>query len=510
MVFKTPGSSYLCIQQAGKVAPVGHKDKLPMKMHTTGYILRRFSLSATFFVRAFFFWITMLLSFGVLAQNASVNTEKYHAYRERLLAEFMVSSPGNEPGTGIPASIRHAGRAQMRWGDATINLSNLLAVLATEYRRLKDQGAPYEETIQELHRALLAKERLDAGAPVFFGADPGAVLPDGFFIRDDIPASFTRDWSAHNPAFLAYPHVRSDYTDPDFRLNEMSQDQVWNLIIGLALVAYLVDDTTTWHIPDYHGWRSYTLSERAMLAGFRIISAMQDQACFNFFLFRDGQLCFRYWHLRNPYTGLSVKRGSVPNFLKYGFAEAGRVITGNTYGDMHWANSRYGRLWFNLAAIFQYLQRMLPGGHYEYMYHTATTATVGHVWSTTQLIRMFNRHRYRPFNPTRQYEHLALVSCVLHSDCPVMLQKEKGWYQHLLDTAPMHGPFNYGPDGQSVKNYGVEYPFQDEYHHEWSSVNRFVWPERRGTGTIEAHKGEYNGLDYMLLYNLFYLVYGID
>ncbi len=468
--------------------------------------MSRFTRISALLITAFLFAVSFLG--GLLAQTPGMHAETYQVYRERLLSAFMVSSPGNEPGTGIPASLRHADQGLMYWGDATINLSNWMAVLATEYRLLKDSEEKVESTVEELHRALLAKERLDASAPVFFGSPNREALPDGFFIRDDVPESFTRDWSLHQPALQAFPDVKSDYTYPNIRVNEMSQDQVWNLIIGLSLVVRLVDDTTTWQLPDYHGWQRYTLRERAMLTGFRIIAALQDEVCIRPLPFRDQEFCLPYWHLRNPYTGESVFRGSGPNLLKFGFAEAGNVITGHAYGSMHWANSRHGRIWFSLSAGLQYLQRLGRDGSIERMYHAAATATVGHVWSTRQLVRLFNRNRSYFFMPNHQYEHLALISCILHGDCPPMLQREKAMYEHLLETAPRHGPFNYGDSDASVRHEGADYPHLDEYHHEWSSMNRFVWPQRRGDGTPEYFRGEYNGLDFMLLHNLFYLVYG--
>jgi hypothetical protein len=503
-------------------------------------------------IKHFFFvgWFFISLP-AVLAQSPELNAEKYWQYRERLLNEFMVSSEGNESGTNIPASIRHKGRGQMRWGDATINLSNYMAMLATEYSVLKQQGLPVHETLQELHRALLAMERLDAKAPAFYELDaseaytypktippsdtiPSEITPsdtilidtisfeiipseiiltseyalDGFFIRDDVPEDFTRQWSATHPALAGFPHVRSDYTDPDIRLNEMSQDQVWNLIIGLALVSHLVDDTSLWHIPEYHGHTLLSLGDRASMAAYRMIRAMQAEICLQPFDFWDRRWCVRYWHLYNPYLGQSVKRGSVPNLLKYGFAEAGNAITGYQYGNMHWSNSGNARIWFNVAGALQYLQRLRREKNVENIYHIATTATVGAVWNTAELVRLFNRHRKLFFRPDYQYEHLALISCVLHGDCPKILQKEEAYYRELLNSAPMHGPFNYGNDAPQEQGAMMHYQHGDEYHHEWSSVNRFVWPHRRGSGTIEAHKGEYNGLDYMMLYNLFYLVYG--
>ncbi len=458
-------------------------------------------------VYCFLCWWLLFMQ-TVSAQTPVLNAEKYWLYRERLLEEFMVSSSGNEAGTHIPASIRHMGRGQMRWGDATINMSNFMAVLATEYSLLKGQGHPTENTLQELHRALLAMERLDAIAPEFFNMAASERPLDGFFIRDDVPVNFTEQWSDVNPAFADYPNVRSDFSNPDIRLNEMSQDQVWNLIVGLSLIGHLVDDTTLYGIPEYHGSMLLTIADRAMIAAYRMIAAMQAQVCVAPFRFMEGRLCVQYWHLMNPYLGQSVKRGSGPTLLKFGFAEAGNVITGYRFGDMHWGNSRHARIWFNIAGSLQYLQRLKRLKNIGNLYHIATTATVGSVWSTRDLVRLFNRHRKFLSPPDHQYEHLALISCVLHGDCPKILQKEQAFYEGLLNTAPRHGPFNYGVDYQPAQGSLVHYPYWEEYHFEWSSVNRFVWPHRRGEGTIEVHKGEYNGLDYMLLYNLYGLVFG--
>lgn len=430
------------------------------------------------------------------SQTPGLNREKYDIYRGRLLDGFMVSSPGNEPGTNIPASVRNIYNRQMRWGDATINLSNYMAVLATEYALQKREGEPAGQTLKELHFALLAMERLDAGAGTFYGDSSIRYAPDGFFKRDDVPDTFTRDWVWKNPAFKEYPLVRSDFADQNIYLNEMSQDQVWNLIIGLSLISHLVDDTSYYNIPEYYGHNAYTLSQRSMMAAFRIIRAMQARKCFRLPLIGRNEVCLQYWHLRNPFTGRAVMRGSNPNFLKYGFAESGNYITGYAFGDMHWGNSASGAIWYNLSAIGQYLQRFVPGGHLEYMYYMGTTATVGNIWSTRRLVRLFNRHMEFPFTDYPQYEHLALISCVLHGDCPKILDKERARYENLLNIAPVSGPLNYG----SSPGYTMVY--------EWSSINRFVWPHRRGTGTSVFLQGEYNGLDYLLLYNLYKLVYG--
>jgi len=368
-------------------------------------------------------------------------------------------------------------------------------VLATEYALFKANNLPVEQTLLELHNSLMALERLDAGAGIFYSERNARPTPNGFFIRDDVPANFTKDWEWKNPSFSDYHWVKSDYIDQDIRLNEMSQDQVWHLIVGLALISHLVDDTTGWSVPQYHGPLRFTLSQRAMIAGYRIIEIMQDKSCLIHKKNGDGCLCVHFWHLKNPATGKKVKRGANPNFLKYGFAESGNLISQMAFGNLHWGNSQRGGIWYNLSKSFQYLQRFTASGNFEYIYYLGSTATVGHVWSTRDLIRIFNRHQKLPFIPNPQYEHFALISCILHDDCPKILQKEKPLYESLLDNAPMKGPFNYGYDPNNL------------YEHEWSSINRFVWPERKGTGTGEHHQGDYNGLDYMMLYNLYYLVY---
>jgi hypothetical protein len=63
----------------------------------------------------------------------------------------------------------------------------------------------------------------------------------------------------------------------------------------------------------------------------------------------------------------------------------------------------------------------------------------------------------------------------------------QGYYSALLDSAPAIGPFNYGNG-----NYG---------NWQWSSTSRNIHPIRRGD-SIPDFPGNYNGLDYMLIYNL--------
>lgn len=71
----------------------------------------------------------------------------------------------------------------------------------------------------------------------------------------------------------------------------------------------------------------------------------------------------------------------------------------------------------------------------------------------------------------------------------------KDYYRDLLDEAPCFGPYNY-----SDKCNSVLYPSTN-----WSSSSLIIHPENRGNCDPGSFIGDYNGLDYMLLFNLFYL-----
>jgi hypothetical protein len=86
----------------------------------------------------------------------------------------------------------------------------------------------------ELYRALLALERLDNVANAAFPA-PCTQTPalDGFFVRDDVPADLAGK-------FAGITTIESDFLDPTLTNQEESQDQVYHVQHGLALVVALV------------------------------------------------------------------------------------------------------------------------------------------------------------------------------------------------------------------------------------------------------------------------------
>ena len=133
------------------------------------------------------------------AATTQENLSKYTALRQRLTTQFMVVGEGQ--GESQPATERHDGQGFIKWSDGTINLGWYLGVLATEHA-MRSQPAVYpgatngdpkaaDKTLDELHAALFALERLDRVADAAFPAPCGqSPAVNGFFLRDDVPAGF--------------------------------------------------------------------------------------------------------------------------------------------------------------------------------------------------------------------------------------------------------------------------------------------------------------------------------
>ena len=191
--------------------------------------------------------LTLVLSaVSVEAQTTPDNLAKYWRLRERLTAEFL--SVGPAQGQSQPAQERHEAQGFIKFGDTTLVLGWYIGVLATEYELVRQPGrfpgadranaAQVNATLDELYYALLAMERLDETAESAFPSPcTQSTALNGFFLRDDVPG----DFHLRVPGGLTTTF--SDFVDPVLTNKEMSQDQVYHVLIGLSLVKRLVPDT---------------------------------------------------------------------------------------------------------------------------------------------------------------------------------------------------------------------------------------------------------------------------
>lgn len=501
---------------------------------------------------------------SIQAQRAApdeINFKKYWWYHYRLVNDFLVkgdckgcSEPANErdyqtvDATGIHTRT-------MKWGDQTISLGMYIGVLATEYRLLKNNGQPVDTTVEELYYALKAFNRLDEDAEEFYsspGTHPHSPYDlNGFFMRDDVNGNFLEDHPQIKNGKIATREVEfvdSDYGADDLRTNEMSHDQVWHMFMGLALVSSLVD-----HGENYHGMPlndltgNYDINREAKDIADRIMNCIRSHN----------------WIIKNPVTGQNVLRGPYVYELSYGAAEAGCFIENENVNEepgypVHTCNEYHDLISLGDAYLWNELGKP-HGGVYvttDEDYKVQVLAAIGKSWWTAMyplipnpmafLAGMFNYYNithpfefisnviaglsgmsFLPQNVTglelgiragiRDWQHLPLLLQVLHGGGSTV---SSSTYYDILDHAPCNGPYNFGYPANSA-------PF------EWSTDNRMLSPDRRGdfltnvptivnpiNGDVilQGHSigddrvfpfyGEYNGLDYMLYYNLYTLVNG--
>ncbi|MEM9072333.1 MAG: hypothetical protein AAGE52_27755 [Myxococcota bacterium] len=228
--------------------------------------------------------LAVLLGATTVQADTAEDLANYLRLRDRLQSEFVIEGEGQ--GEGIPAHLRIEEAGLVRWADATIDLGWYMGVLATELAML-DAPTRYpgltgnaDETAERLYEALAALERLDRIADASF-VEPECTQAEslnGFFIRDDVPGDFHLRFGA--------TQTRSDFLDPVVTNKEMSQDQVWHLMLGLSLTARFAGERTV---------RGRRLQSWAREQALRIMA----------FVAEDD------WRISNPACGdRSVARGS--------------------------------------------------------------------------------------------------------------------------------------------------------------------------------------------------------
>ncbi|MEJ5265989.1 MAG: hypothetical protein WHT29_11795 [Bacteroidales bacterium] len=449
----------------------------------------------------------------IKAQNPELNLIKYWNYRERLRKYFIAISPNNEKGTNIPASsITGNGYRTLSWGDGNGCLQYYIGLLATEYRLLKLFGLDYTNTRNELFYALKAVERLDITAEEYFRrglnkpvfctlAGTICIYSDtldhnGFFIRDDVDESikiFNNNLNKYTISSTYVNHINKNGLP-----YEQSKDNVWHYLLNLALVVKLVDDNEIKQLATDISYRMIKWMHKSLTYEVTLPCLDWPPLCTE----KIVDLC---WRIINPITNKDVEDGakvdeiygglcctSIDGF-SYGFAEAGNWITKK---ELHYSCSKDKKNWFInniLSPPFIVVNDKVTHSYDTYSYRSLATVagfdTIGG-WDTYEFLVLRSYEDY-----DHPYEHFPLIYTILHgrsSKFDDYYQTQFERYEDLLNSAPTCGTYNFG------KNNIPSRPSN------WSVSNRLVWPEKIDK---DDELGYYNGIDYMLLHNLFWLTY---
>jgi hypothetical protein len=394
------------------------------------------------------------------ADTTAQNLAKYHRLRQRLDTEF--ASVGPNQGQSQPAPERTDSAGLMKWGDGTIALGFYLGVLATEEYMLESpatfpgagggDAGQLDKTREELYYALLALERLDSSADAAFPA-PCTTTPalNGFFLRDDVPADFYT-------SFPGITTIQSDFIDPTLTNKEESQDQVYHVQHGLALVVGLVSPSVVVHGKALRDW-----------------AIQQAQRITQHFAQGD-------WEIRNPACGnRAVDRGDAAIGYSYGETLAASYVTAGTFSPT--TDAVWSTVWDSLRAPTN------PAyGHVDNLHMALAIMAVGDGYGadTPQVIATLAATQDWPLYPLL---HRALhpASAGFCATAAAVNARARA----MLDELPSDGePACPGPSGPAV--------------HGFTTHNRFI------RGKDQAYVGppgcvgiRYHGLDYMLLHNLY-------
>lgn len=470
----------------------------------------------------------------LFAQTTQLNAEKYLIYKKKLENYFLIKSdPLSFPhyGTYIPAHKRNPfpgfpNSGQIHWTDAGHTIGFYLATLAAEYaiHEHKNNDVGKENCLKDIVNVLKTIERLDylaeiryeSGSESLKKVGDSIIIPypypkgslNGFFIRDDVTRieifenSIANFWSKKGiKTFEQTPFVSSDY----WNHGEMSQDQVWNYLQGLALTQKLVktdqkfmDGEGEYVTPDY--WAQKIVA--------RIAKTMHSEVILNV---AGLKIPIKMWAIVNPATKKIVKRGGKPIDLVFNarlFGHAMNQITEMKFGDL-----RYG---FRPKLK---LKLPLPGYKHFNDHAKFALATIGnrqHAQTWDELLywskrcaKKYNKGMDKSYQKYT-YIHFPLMYILLHSpeiDASSAEFSDFISYVRLrLDQAPKEGQwrslYDLNEDGKKDKNDHPE-PF-------WSAGKRLVKPAGKdyiiNKNDPATQPWEYNGLDYMLLYNLHELV----
>lgn len=399
----------------------------------------------------------------ITAQTPEQNKRKYDFYRERFKKDFVYfSGDAAEQGSYIPVEIRRMydnGAVSLYWADGTWWLGHYVAVLSLEYARLKVENAPVESTLDELKQVLLTYRRLDMNAELCWNGEPER---NGFYLRDDISASMAATMNA--------AAIHSDYSykcgDTLTLSNSPSQDQAWASYVGLALAKKLVDNAE--------------IQKLVVETAEMFFKSMQHT---------DGKK--EYWEVANPVTGAVAQKRADIQWLRYAHAAAYEYLadTAITFGHAH--RSFWKNAWDFIQNNFMIDKR----GHFNW-YGVMTLSVVINEWGsgarniydwTVRCGQKLSSKRPDLQQPV-MFPHLPLVALLLHGYSGDKLLPSE-LYVEMLDAAHAEGSSLRKSGGEALRSPAP-----------WHSLSMFCpWHSN--------DVGEYNMLDYMLLYNAWFLVY---
>lgn len=362
-------------------------------------------------------------------------------------------------------------------------------------------------------------------------------------IYDSVPSTIYSEWVNHKYYENGAPWVGDTVTRQaafDYRhahgRNEPSQDQIIYLYAGLALVRKYIPEHVQYEINgsvQYFNGKDYSKTSLAEVAR-RItlrIAAHCNSTNYNAFFgdwnlrnksradnatFSDGRLVHTGGHMAGLAVGIanvgcySIQKSyyqspcKPSSFPQYAGGWATQWIGGSSGTDRSiqnwWTKNILGKATYKIAREMGAFNDNFAERFNRHMANTLC-AINNRSWNSllpTQLIPFTEGNQivfhYQSIEAS-QSDYAYLLRTALHGNIFDFKPNKSviNKYYDLLSTAPCTGPYKYVDEKTQELVYG---------NINWSTDDRLLHPERNNK---KEFLGEYNGIDYMLNHNLFYL-----
>ncbi len=433
---------------------------------------------------------------NILAQGDLLNEQKYNNYRNNL--KYFVKPRGTNKGDGLVAGARNTYNSSnnssdiLHFGDGVLYLGWYTGMLATEYKVLTNKGKITEakSTLIDLYYALQAFDRLDYTGENYY-SKPSSM--NGFFVRTDALNSnsfvlnnhsyfndfidnpndpgFPSPNSPYNSLGQIFKHVNFTNESGTNQLGEPSNDQIIHFMMGLALTYKLVPDNV-----------SVTVNGQTAILDLKTKSKIIFKRLLDF-VYANGD-----WQFRNPDGELcgevTGQGGGIAIAWSYGYKHAAEFfdLDKSDYTDTS------PTLWYLIDNSWLCITEDI----FCQKFHKHQMLILSSIADLSFKADMNLESSLRQVAASEDWEAFyPLLYSVLHGKkcliktCDIATE---------LDSAPMNNPAFSGGAG----TFG------------WKSTLKYTHtPSEQQSGQykdgLPVIEGNYNGLDYMLLYNLYQL-----
>lgn len=470
--------------------------------------------------------MAVLLSEHINSQNDYLNHQKYWFYRWRLLKSFMVV--GDCDGCSIPANQRHyrdweTGKlSTLKFGDGTIILGGYISMLATEFYLLNQANQSTLQTRKELYYALKAFNRLDLKAEECMNMTcvTGNARLNGYYMREDVPPDFL----TQHPE-LKLPNETSPLTANELKIDyvpnagngseclELSHDQTISMLMGIRLIkkyipsgTYYRGDSDTGPALGFQDGETDILFEAQLIAN-RVI----------------GYLSYNGWLGKRPCGGLVDNGHGGNNSWAYVYPLSKITNDIGPTASFNWIPLNHC-VW-NDAVSFA----ILSPGEFNWVTNSMTYqlmamgAPVIPLFPTVCPVVLTDDRNILANQSTVyqagacEFEWMPLLHSIIE-DYDLTNNLWPNTYAYYLNKAPCNGPHAFPQELYFDAELAANYPFPSDNvgHYEWSTPSLLFKPCKRWDNDLRQNiwnseeqrynpefPAEYNGIDYMLLYNLY-------